>query len=260
MNDPIILVENVSKIFPFRYKRFSLRQEATAALASFRQSSRRVGNSDKFYALKDINLSINQGESVAIVGRNGSGKSTLLRILSRIMRPSSGYLEVNGQYTSLIGLGAGFINSMSGRENIYLNAAMHGMAPRKTDEVVDQIIEFAELGEFIDTPVQDYSTGMNARLGFSVAIHILADLIFLDEVLAVGDADFQQKCITRINELNNAEKTILFVSHSESAVKMVCNRAIWLHDGEMLMDGPIDEVMEAYRSHSSTLDSTSDGQ
>ena len=162
------------------------------------------------------------------------------------MRPTSGLAETKGRYVALFGLGAGFISTMTGRENIYLNAAMHGVAPDEIEKRIDDIIDFAELGIFIDQPIKDYSSGMNARLGFSIAIHILPDMIFLDEVLSVGDTAFQSKCMDYIMQLKQDKKTIIFVSHSSSSIKALCDRSLWLDGGELVMDGPTDDVLAAY--------------
>lgn len=245
MSKTVIEVENVSKAFPLT-KQMNLREEFTKVFKRYLLRKVSGEKPEQFYALKNISFNVQEGEAVAIIGRNGSGKSTLLRIMTRIMRPTAGYTKVYGRYTALIGLGAGFINTMTGRENIILNAAIHGISRTEIMTRIDDIIEFADIGQFIDMPVKDYSTGMNARLAFSVAIHILPDIIFLDEVLSVGDAAFQQKCMARINQLKRDQKTIVFVSHSEGAVKKLCERAVWIHQGEMMMDGPTDEVYKAY--------------
>lgn len=244
--NPIIRVESVSKVFARQHKQISLRHEAGAAL---RQLLRRAGTApqqEPFYALRDVSFEICAGESVALIGRNGSGKSTLLRVMARIMRPTSGRVTVEGRFTALIGLGAGFIPTMTGRENVYLNAAIHGVPPQETDAIIEDIIAFADIGDFIDSPVKDYSSGMNSRLGFSVAVHILPEIIFLDEVLAVGDAIFQEKCVQRIMQMKQEGKTIIFVSHSAQAVRNLCERALWLDRGILRMDDTAENVLAAY--------------
>lgn len=248
MEAPIIYVEKVSKRFRLQPKQISLRHEAISVMKHWGQKQKVLDGEDSFYALKDVTFSINRGEAVAIVGRNGAGKSTLLRIISRIMRPTSGICWVKGRYVALFGLGAGFIPTMTGRDNILLNAAMHGISPREIEQQIDAIIDFSELGTSIERPVKDYSSGMNARLGFSIAIHILPDIIFLDEVLAVGDAAFQRKCMQRIMQFKKEKKTILYVSHSEQSIKRLCERAIWLDEGKLIMDGPTSEVFRAYNA------------
>ncbi len=243
---PVIRVENVTKVFSRQRKQISLRHEAGAALRQLLRRSGAASQHEPFYALRDISFEVDAGESVALIGRNGSGKSTLLRVMARIMRPTSGRVTVEGRFTALIGLGAGFIPTMTGRENVYLNAAIHGVPPQETDAIIEDIIAFADLGDFMDSPVKDYSSGMNARLGFSVAVHILPEIIFLDEVLAVGDASFQNKCIQRIQTMKEEGKTIIFVSHSANAVRTLCERALWLDRGRLRMDDSAESVLTAY--------------
>ncbi len=240
---PIIQVEGVYKRYARTEYRPSLRHEALSLLR------RLIGKQtvvQPFYALQDITFSLQRGESVAIVGRNGSGKTTLLKLLAGIMRPTQGSVRVNGRFAALIGLQAGFISELSGRKNIYLNAAFHGVMPRQIEPYVEDIIDFAEIRPFIDTPVKHYSSGMSARLGFSIAIHVLPEIIFLDEVLAVGDAAFQHKCIAHMLKLRSEGRTIVFVSHDAGAVRMLCERALWLHKGRLRMDGEADLVLEEY--------------
>lgn len=243
--EPAIIVENVSKRYMRTERRLSLRHEAVNILRRLlRRESSELAK--PFWALRDVNFTINKGEAVAIVGRNGSGKTTLLRLLSGISRPTTGRVEVNGRFAALIGLSAGFLPELSGRKNIYLNAAIHGVPPRDVEPLVEAIIDFAEIQDFIDTPVKHYSSGMGARLGFSIAVHILPDIVFLDEVLAVGDAAFQEKCNTRMLQLKAEGRTMLFVSHSAEAVQMLCDRALWLHKGRLKMDGPTRLVLDSY--------------
>jgi lipopolysaccharide transport system ATP-binding protein len=243
--DVIIRVENISKRFRMAARQISLRHEAQSlARALLRWAA--DDTASQFYALREVSFSVRRGEAVALVGRNGSGKTTLLRIMTRIMRPTEGRVLIEGRYSALIGLGAGFIPTMTGRENIFLNAAFHGTPPSHTQVMLDDIIAFADIGDFIDMPVKDYSSGMRARLGFSVAVHVLPQIIFLDEVLAVGDAAFQLKCIERILQMKNEGSTIIFVSHSAQAVRSLCDRALWLDKGVLVQDGPVGEVMAAY--------------
>lgn len=196
--------------------------------------------------LKNINIDIKKGETVALIGVNGSGKSTLLKLITRIIYPTSGTIKVNGKVSSLLELGAGFHPDFSGRENIYFNASIFGLTKKEIDERLNSIIEFSELGEFIDTPIRTYSSGMYMRLAFSVAINVDADIILIDEILAVGDQHFQEKCMDKMLELKKNGKTIVFVSHSAGAVKFLCDRAIWLKDGEIEMDGKTGEVLKEY--------------
>lgn len=196
--------------------------------------------------LKNINLKIEKGETVALIGTNGSGKSTLLKLMTKIIYPTKGKIITNGKLTSLLELGAGFHPDFTGRENIYFNASIFGLTAKEIDARVQDIIDFSELGEFIDTPVRTYSSGMYMRLAFSVAINVDAEILLIDEILAVGDQHFQEKCFSKLEELKKSDKTIVIVSHSLDAVKELCNRAIWIYDGEVKMDGKTDKVINAY--------------
>ena len=201
---------------------------------------------EKREVLKDINLTIKNGEAVGLIGVNGSGKSTLLKLMTKIIYPNQGKITTNGKLTSLLELGAGFHPDFSGRENIYFNASIFGLTRKKIDERIDKIIEFSELGSYIDNPVRTYSSGMYMRLAFAVAINVDADILLVDEVLAVGDQHFQDKCIAKMKELKEEGKTMVFVTHSLSTVKDFCNRAIWLSNGEIKMDGEPDTVIDRY--------------
>ena len=205
------------------------------------KSKREVRN-----VLKDINIDIKKGETVALVGVNGSGKSTLLKLITKIIYPTKGSIESYGKVSSLLELGAGFHPDFSGRENIYFNASIFGLTKSEIDERLDKIIEFSELGEFIDTPIRTYSSGMYMRLAFSVAINVDADIILIDEILAVGDQHFQEKCMNKMLELKKEGKTMVFVSHSREAVEFLCDRAIWLKDGRIELDGKTKDVMDEY--------------
>jgi ABC-type polysaccharide/polyol phosphate transport system ATPase subunit len=198
-------------------------------------------------ALHDVSLTVEPGEAVGLVGRNGSGKSTLLRLISRIIVPTAGRIEAGGRIASLLELGAGFHPDFTGRENVYLNASIHGLARARVREVMDEIVSFAELERFIDLPVRTYSSGMFMRLGFSVAAHIRADVLLLDEVFAVGDEQFQRKCFGKIAEFKNRGGTILFVSHDAQAVERLCDRAVLLRQGEVAFDGETREAIAEYR-------------
>jgi ABC-type polysaccharide/polyol phosphate transport system ATPase subunit len=198
-------------------------------------------------ALRDVSLTIEPGEAVGLVGRNGSGKSTLLRIVSGIITPTSGRVEAGGRVASLLELGAGFHPDFTGRENVYLNGSIHGLSRARVREVMDEIVSFAELEQFIDLPVRTYSSGMFMRLGFSVAAHIRADVLLLDEVFAVGDEQFQRKCFGKIAEFKNRGGTIVFVSHDARAVERLCDRAVLLRQGELAFDGSTREAIAAYR-------------
>ena len=201
---------------------------------------------EKREVLKDINLTIKNGEAVGLIGVNGSGKSTLLKLMTKIIYPNKGKIITNGKLTSLLELGAGFHPDFSGRENIYFNASIFGLTKKQIDSRLDNIIEFSELGAYIDNPVRTYSSGMYMRLAFAVAINVDADILLVDEVLAVGDQHFQEKCIAKMKELKAQGKTMVFVTHSLGTVKDFCNRAIWLNQGEIQMDGEPDPVIDAY--------------
>ncbi len=201
---------------------------------------------EKREVLNDINLKIKNGEAVALIGVNGSGKSTLLKLMTKIIYPNKGKITTNGKLTSLLELGAGFHPDFSGRENIYFNASIFGLTKREIDERLDNIIEFSELKDFIDNPVRTYSSGMYMRLAFSIAINVDAEILLIDEILAVGDQHFQEKCISKLKELKSEGKTMVFVTHSMNTVKEFCDRAIWLYKGKIKMDGKPDDVIDEY--------------
>ena len=196
--------------------------------------------------LNDINLEIKKGETVALIGINGSGKSTLLKLMTKIIYPNKGKVETNGKLTSLLELGAGFHPDFTGRENIYFNASIFGLTKKEIDKRVDAIIEFSELGDLIDSPVRTYSSGQYMRLAFSVAINVDAEILLIDEILAVGDQHFQEKCFNKLEELAASEMTIVIVSHSLESLKKLCKRAIWIHEGKIAMDGDCSKVVEEY--------------
>ena len=196
--------------------------------------------------LKDINLEIKKGETVALIGVNGSGKSTLLKLMTKIIYPNKGTLKTYGKLTSLLELGAGFHPDFTGRENIYFNAAIFGLTRQEIDARLQSIIDFSELGDFIDSPVRTYSSGMYMRLAFSVAINVDAEILLIDEILAVGDQHFQEKCFAKLEELAKSNMTIVIVSHSLDSISKLCNRAIWINNGEVAKDGPCQEVIDEY--------------
>src|SRR6267378_1360593 len=198
------------------------------------------------WALRDVSFDADEGEVIGIIGRNGAGKSTLLKILSRITYPTLGEVKVNGRVASLLEVGTGFHDELTGRENIYLNGSILGMRKREVEERFDAIVNFSGVAQFIDTPIKHYSSGMRLRLGFAVAAHLEPDVLIVDEVLAVGDAGFQQKCIRAMEGLRNIGRTVLFVSHNMAAVENLCSRAIWIDSGQVKSDGPAREVILAY--------------
>jgi ABC-type polysaccharide/polyol phosphate transport system ATPase subunit len=236
-------------------KKYRIRREADAdAKASFLRkfvSSRK--QKEDFWALKDISFNVQRAEALGIIGHNGAGKSTILKLLSRITTPSAGEIMINGRLSALIEVGSGFHPELTGRENIYLNGSILGMLRREITKKLDSIVEFAELRQFIDTPVKRYSSGMYVRLGFSIAAHMNPDILLLDEVLAVGDAAFQQKCIQRITELKKTGTTIVFISHDLKAVQKLCDRVILLKGGQIEADGEPRETIALYESSSRNL-------
>ena len=196
--------------------------------------------------LNNINLNIKKGETVALIGVNGSGKSTLLKLMTKIIYPTKGTIETDGKLTSLLELGAGFHPDFTGRENIYFNASIFGLTRKEIDARIDDIIEFSELGEFIDNPIRTYSSGMYMRLAFSVAINVDAEILLIDEILAVGDQHFQEKCYNKLRELRDSNKTIVIVTHSLEIVKDLCTRVIWIYKGELRLDGDPTYVVDEY--------------
>ncbi|MDR3047917.1 MAG: ABC transporter ATP-binding protein [Bacteroidales bacterium] len=204
-------------------------------------------NEDYFWALKNINIEIKQGDRAAIIGKNGAGKSTLLKLLSRVTSPTEGTIKIKGKITSLLEVGTGFHGELTGRENIYLNGAILGMKKRRTDQIIDEIIAFSGIEEHIDTPVKRYSSGMYVRLAFAVAAHLDSDILIADEVLAVGDTEFQKKALGKMQDLSTDQgRTVLFVSHNIEAVKTLCNTGILLQQGRVIYQGNIDEAINAY--------------
>jgi lipopolysaccharide transport system ATP-binding protein len=247
-----IRVENLSKQYRIgaqeRYK--ALRDIITDAFtAPFRRllnPQSAIRNSDTIWALKHVSFEVKQGEVVGIIGRNGAGKSTLLKILSRITKPTEGCAEIHGRVSSLLEVGTGFHPELTGRENIYLNGAILGMKRAEIDHKFDEIVAFAETEKFLDTPVKRYSSGMYVRLAFAVAAHLEPEILLVDEVLAVGDAQFQKKCLGRMGDVAREGRTILFVSHNMAAVQSLCARAIWLREGTIVEDGQPGQVVSTY--------------
>lgn len=238
-NDIAIKVDHVYKSFNVYYDRANTLKERMLFFARNKRKEKRE-------VLKDINLEIKKGETVALIGVNGSGKSTLLKLMTQIIFPNKGKIETRGKLTSLLELGAGFHPDFSGRENIYFNSSIFGLTKKEIDARLDQIIEFSELQEFIDNPVRTYSSGMYMRLAFSVAINVDAEILLIDEILSVGDQHFQEKCFNKMRELKREGKTMVFVTHSMESVKNLCDRAVWLYDGQVRMDGNTDEVVKEY--------------
>ena len=227
------------------YKDFKLNSDKARTLKERILFSKR-NKQERIQILKDINLDIKKGETVALIGVNGSGKSTLLKLMTKIIYPTKGTIKINGKLTSLLELGAGFHPDFSGRENIYFNASIFGLTAKEIDKRVDDIIEFSELGDLIEAPVRTYSSGQYMRLAFSVAINVDAEILLIDEILAVGDQHFQEKCYNKLKELKNSGKTIVIVSHSLETLKQFCDRGIWINEGKIQIDGNINEVVDKY--------------
>lgn len=240
-----IRFERVSKKFKLHRERARSFQEL--ALRLFRRDN---GSREEFWALQDVSFAVEQGETVGLIGPNGAGKSTALKLISRIIEPTSGQIEVTGRVGALLELGAGFHPDLTGRENIYLNGSILGLSGAAIERKLDDIVSFAELERFIDMPVKHYSSGMYVRLGFSVAVHTDPEIMLVDEVLAVGDAAFQRKCLERIDEMRSEGVTILFVSHSSEKVRAICSRALWLDDGRLVADGSAEAVVTRYLTYS----------
>ena len=234
----IITCEDVSKTFHRHSGQVLLRQHLAYLFGRNRGMD--------FHALKGVSFDVVEGEGLAVIGSNGAGKSTLLSIVAGLARPNSGRVQVHGRIAALLELGSGFHPDLTGTENVYLNAALLGFTEKQTKEMFGTIVEFAAIGDFIDEPLRTYSSGMWLRLAFSVAVNVDPEILIVDEVLAVGDMDFQTKCYERIRALRNAGKTFLCVSHSKPVLMELCDQAIWLDHGEMMMTGPIADVFEAY--------------
>ena len=240
MDQKAIEIENLSIKF----------NKSTERIDSFKEYLIKIAKRDlsyeKFWALKDVSLSINRGETVGIIGLNGSGKSTLLKVIAGVLKPAEGNVRVYGSVAPLIELGAGFDPDLSARENIFLNGAVLGYSRKRMQELFEEIIEFSELREFLDVPLKNYSSGMQARLGFAIATSVIPDVLIVDEVLGVGDYKFQEKCHRRMERIISSGATVLFVSHSIEQVKQICSRAIWLKNGRVVMDGEVNQVCDEY--------------
>jgi homopolymeric O-antigen transport system ATP-binding protein len=224
----------------------TLREHLTQGVAGLARRSQAEAESREIWALRDISFEIDQGEVVGIIGRNGAGKTTLLRVLSRITEPTSGYADVRGRVGTLLEVGTGFHPELTGRENVYLNGAILGMSRSEINRKFDEIVEFAEVQKFIETPVKRYSSGMYVRLAFSVAAHLNPEIMFVDEVLAVGDVEFQKRCLGKIESVGRSGRTVLFVSHNMSMIARLCERLLLLEGGRLVADGPADDVIGRY--------------
>jgi len=228
-----IVVDQVSKVFTMHYHR-TLKQKTVATL-------RRLPLNETFKALSDVSFTVEQGESIGLMGLNGSGKSTLLKLINGVMQPDSGHVLTRGRIAGLVAKGAGFHQQLTGRENLYLNAAIMGLNEAETDAKFDEIVEFADIGRFLDVPVSHYSSGMFSRLGFSIAVHVDADVFLADEVLAVGDRPFKKKCMVKMQEIRQQGTTIFYVSHAAASVRAMCDRVLVLENGRLGFDGDVAE-------------------
>lgn len=242
--ETMIEVKNVSMVFNLATERVDTLKEYVLKLAKHQLMVQ------KFYALRDINLEIERGEAVALIGVNGSGKSTLLKVIAGVLHPTTGSVQVHGSIAPMIELGAGFDPELTARENIFLNGAVLGHGRKFMEAHFQSIVDFAELWDFVDVPVKNFSSGMVARLGFAIATEIKADVLIVDEVLSVGDFRFQEKCKKRMEEMMSGGTTLLFVSHSTKQVRQLCKKAVWLKKGQIQMMGDVDTVCDAYESDS----------
>ncbi len=235
----VIHINDVSKRFVIR-KDKSLKER----IVNFRRSNM---HKDDFWALRDVSISITAGTTIGLLGANGSGKSTLLKVIGGIIEPSSGFVERRGRLAALLELGAGFHPDLTGRENVYLNASILGLSKQETDEYFQSIVDFSEISEFIDTQVKFYSSGMYVRLAFAIAVHVDPDILLVDEVLAVGDEPFQEKCMAKIREFQREGRTIVFVSHAASQIAELCDRVVVLSHGNIIFDGETEPGIAALR-------------
>ena len=260
MSESIISVEDLSKCYMIGRQaekgdglRHALERAVRSPFAKWRsESPSKRAKTEEFWALRDINLEIKQGEVVGFIGRNGAGKSTLLKILSRITEPTRGRIRLRGRVSSLLEVGTGFHPELTGRENIFLNGAILGMGRLEIKRKFNEIVAFADLEKFLDTPVKRYSSGMYVRLAFAVAAHLEPEILIVDEVLAVGDAEFQKKCLQKMDDVGHTGRTVLFVSHNMQAVTRLCSRCVLIHEGQVELDGQSSQVANAYLNSGAT--------
>src|SRR5437867_4291305 len=253
----VIQAEKISKRYRIgEHERYhALRDVFTRALRSPLSFLRR-SHPETFWALKEVSLDVREGEVLGLIGRNGAGKTTLLKILSRITRPTTGWAEIRGRVGSLLEVGTGFHPELTGRENTFLSGAVLGMSKREIARKFDEIVGFAELEKFIDTPAKHYSTGMHVRLAFAVAAHLEPEILLVDEVLAVGDINFQKKCLGKMGDVACAGRTVVLVSHQLNQIRRLCQRVVWIDDGRVRQDGPTHEVVSAYEANARVEESS----
>jgi ABC-type polysaccharide/polyol phosphate transport system ATPase subunit len=250
MSEPVIHVEGLGKRYRVgeRERYFALRDVLTRAFsAPFKRNGARR-SVDYIWALRDVSLDVHEGEVVGLIGRNGAGKTTLLKLLSRITRPTTGFAEIRGRVGSLLEVGTGFHPELTGRENIYLSGAILGMSRREIEQKMDAIVAFAEVERFLASPLKFYSTGMQMRLAFAVAAHLEPEILLVDEVLAVGDLEFQKKCLGKMQEVSRSGRTIVFVSHQMNQIRRLCERVFWVDGGRIRYEGPTGKVIAAYEA------------
>lgn len=257
MSDTIIKVENLSKSYLLKHQNKQSYSTLRDEIAGFlKAKDKGLSKSDElFWALNDVSFDVKQGDRVGVIGRNGAGKSTLLKVLSRIVAPTKGRITIDGRIASLLEVGTGFHPELSGRENVFLNGAILGMSKAEITKKFDEIVAFAEVEKFLDTPVKRYSSGMYVRLAFAVAAHLEPEILIVDEVLAVGDAEFQKKCLGKMKDVSGQGRTVLFVSHNMSAIQNLCDKGIYLKKGEVQLAGDADKVIQAYLKASTELHS-----
>ena len=249
-NQTALKIENIKKKYVIKHvtkKPDDKKERAKLALYNITHP-KQANQKENFWALNGVNFEVKQGEKVGIIGKNGAGKSTLLKVISRITEPTDGRIEFYGKISSMLEVGTGFNRELTGRENIYLNGAILGMTKAEIDEKFDAILEFSEVGKFIDTPVKRYSSGMFVRLAFAVASHLEPDILLVDEVLAVGDTRFQKKCIQKMRSIADSGRTILFVSHQMNTIRQLCDRVIVLKEGKVIYDGEVEGGIRLYNS------------
>ena len=236
----VIEAKNIGIMFKLRHERRRTLKKSVMNIFKKKLSTQ------NFWALKEVSFKVNEGESLGIIGKNGSGKTTLLRVIGGIFKPDEGSINIRGKVSTLLSVGAGFQPELSGLENIYLNGTILGLKKKEIDAIADNIIAFSELNNFIDVPVKTYSSGMHARLGFSIAVNIERDIMLIDEILGVGDRHFREKCERKMSQFRERAKTIILVSHNTEAIKSFCNRAILLDQGIMIAEGQPEDVVEQY--------------
>ncbi len=249
MSDIAIKVQNISKRYLIGDTSSGSLQETISGFFGNKASNR----TEEFYALRDISFEVKRGEAIGIIGKNGAGKSTLLKVLSRITEPTSGRIEIDGRVSSLLEVGTGFHPELTGRENVFLNGTILGMKRQEIKDKFDEIVAFSGVEKFLDTPVKRYSSGMKVRLAFAVAAHLEPEILIIDEVLAVGDAEFQKKCLGKMEDVAGEGRTVLFVSHNMGAVKQLCTRGLMLKQGKVVTQGTIAQVVDAYQEQDNIL-------